>query len=100
MYPYYVAKPREVSDEQSYSLLHFSCGTESFKCVELMLRLGESPNQICNLKDKSTPLHFAVLAKNFVNTKLLINYKAAVNAKDSYGNTPYHFAVNCKTNIL
>jgi len=65
-----------------------------------MLRLGESPNQICNLKEKSTPLHFAVLAKNLVNIKLLLNYKAAANAKDSYGNTPYHFAVNCKLNIL
>jgi ankyrin repeat protein len=73
---------------------------ESFKCLQYMLSIGESPNQICNLEDKSTPLHFSVLAKNMLNTKIILGFKGAPNAKDSFGNTPYHYAVQCKMNIL
>lgn len=55
--------------------------------------MKESPNQICNYHDQATPLHFAVLAKNTNNMKMLMRYGASPNSKDSMGNTPMHMAV-------
>jgi ankyrin repeat protein len=51
---------------------------------------------ICNEQDRATPLHFAILANNYDNAKLLLKYHANPNAKDSSGNTPMHFAVAAK----
>lgn len=42
---------------------------------------------------QSTPLHFAVLANNYINAKLLLDNGALVNHKDIEGNTPLHLAV-------
>ena len=53
-------------------------------------------NQICNEQDRATPLHFAILANNYDNAKLLLKFLANPNAKDSLGNTPMHFAVAAK----
>jgi ankyrin repeat protein len=39
------------------------------------------------------PLHFAALANNLENIKILLRNKANVNAKDSLGNTAMHYAV-------
>jgi len=58
-----------------------------------MLENGEFANQICNEHDKATPLHFAILANNYDNVKLLLRYNANPNMKDSAGNTPMHFGV-------
>lgn len=41
-------------------------------------------------------MHFAVLSNNFSNARLLLKYKANVNAKDGRGNTPMHYAVSTK----
>ena len=38
---------------------------------------------ICNDKDQATPLHFAILANSYENTRLLLKYQANPNAKDS-----------------
>ena len=59
-----------------------------------MLTKGdEYPNQICNLNDKSTPLHFAVLSSQHQNSKILISNGANPNMQDASGNTPMHYAV-------
>lgn len=65
-----------------------------------MIAQGEKVHQICNVHDKATPLHFAVLSNNFAATKLLLRAGASPNAKDSTGNTPYHFAVSSKNRQL
>jgi ankyrin repeat protein len=44
----------------------------------------------------ATPLHFAALAKNYNNCKMLLKFNANPNMKDSIGNTPMHFAVQSK----
>lgn len=48
---------------------------------------------MCNAKDRSTPLHFSVLANNLENAKILLRNGANSNALDSMGNSPLHFAV-------
>ena len=44
---------------------------------------GENPNILSNEFDRATPLHFAVLANNIENTKLLLKKKANPNVRDS-----------------
>jgi ankyrin repeat protein len=94
------SKPRDSNEEEAFSLLHLAAGSDSQKCLEYLLQKGDPPNQVCNFHDKATPLHFAVLAANYVTAKLLLKYGAAVSATDSHGNTPYHFAVTSKSNQL
>lgn len=53
-------------------------------------------NQICNEQDRATPLHFAILANNYDNARLLLKHQANANARDSQGNIPMHFAVAAK----
>lgn len=64
-------------------MLHLAAGNNGHKCMRFLLEKGEFPNQICNEHDRATPLHFAVLANNYENTKLLLKYNGNPNAKDS-----------------
>ena len=48
---------------------------------------------MCNLKDKSTPLHFAIIQNKLDSAKLLLKFGANPNAKDAFGNSPLHLAV-------
>lgn len=43
--------------------------------------------------DRATPIHFAILATNVENVKILLKHNANPNAKDSMNNTPMHFAI-------
>jgi ankyrin repeat protein len=75
-------------------LLHLAAGSDGLKCLEFMLNKGqELPNSICNMTDRTTPLHFAVLGNKLENTKMLLRYGANVNSRDSMGNTALHLAV-------
>lgn len=74
-----------------------AAGNAGSKCLKYLLESnGEYVNQICNDHDRATPLHFAVLANNYDNARLLLKHSANANAKDSSGNTPMHFAVAAK----
>jgi ankyrin repeat protein len=76
---------------------HLAAGNTGSKCLKYLLESGgEFVNQICNEQDRATPLHFAILANNYDNAKLLLKFLANPNAKDSLGNTPMHFAVAAK----
>ena len=50
--------------------------------MKFFLDKGESPNILSNEFDRATPLHFAVLANNIENAKLLLKKKANPNLRD------------------
>ena len=50
--------------------------------MKFFLDKGESPNTLSNEFDRATPLHFAVLANNIENAKLLLKKKANPNLRD------------------
>jgi ankyrin repeat protein len=64
-------------------MLHLAAGNNGTLCLRFLLEKGEFPNQMCNEQDRATPLHFAVLANNYDNARLLLKYNANPNAKDS-----------------
>jgi ankyrin repeat protein len=99
VYPLFInhLAKRNLKEAGSFSLLHLAAGNTGSKCLKYLLELGgEFVNQICNEQDRATPLHFAILANNYDNAKLLLKFLANPNAKDSLGNTPMHFAVAAK----
>ncbi|CAI2374403.1 unnamed protein product [Moneuplotes crassus] len=100
VYDIYTSKKRDLTQKQSYSLMHLAAGTDAFKIVEFLASQGENINQICNYKDKATPLHFAMLSNNFSSGKILLKWGAKPNLQDNLGNTPYHFAVTSKNRQL
>src|SRR5262249_19641511 len=55
--------------------------------AELLLRAGASPNVFYD-QDGNTPLHWAVDPKRKAMVKLLLAYKANVNARNNSGRTP------------
>jgi ankyrin repeat protein len=59
----------------------------------LIEKCGENVNQVNNEHDKATALHFAVLAQNLDNVKLLLKHGANPSARDTIGNNAMHFAV-------
>jgi len=48
---------------------------------------------VCNIHEKASPLIFAILKQNYEGCKVLLDYGANPNAKDTGGNTPMHLAV-------
>jgi ankyrin repeat protein len=57
----------------------------------LVQKYNMSPNIEDNFN--ATPLHFAIIHKEFKNVELLIKLGANVNAQDFQGHTPLHLAV-------
>lgn len=96
VYSHYKQKSRDLQIEKSFSLLHLAAGSDAYKSIKFLVEQGEDVNQIWNVHDWATPLHFAVLSNNFNSAKILLTANANPNAKDSSGNTPYHFAVSSK----
>lgn len=95
IYPYVkdFQHKRNLKQEGTFGIVHLAASSGP-KCLEFLLeKAKEYPNQICNDKDKATPLHFAVLSENQDNLRVLVRNGANVNARDSAGNTPLHFAV-------
>ena len=88
---------RSFKEPGSFSILHLAAGSKEPKCLEfLMKQPGISPNLICNQHERSTPLHFAILANNLPAARILLRNGANPNAKDAFGNTPMHVAVTAE----
>ncbi|TNV78094.1 hypothetical protein FGO68_gene14558 [Halteria grandinella] len=84
---------RQMREPGQFPMIHIAAGAQGSKCLKYLIDKGEHVNQICNEHDKATPLHFAVLAQNIENVKLLLKNGANPNARDTIGNNSMHFAV-------
>jgi ankyrin repeat protein len=85
---------RETNKQAGFGLMHLAASQPESRCLRYLLEEErETPNEICNEIDQSSPLHFAVLAGDYHNVKVLLNNGAAPNNRDREGNTPMHLAV-------
>lgn len=82
-----------MSTTSCYSLLHLAASSGPKSLQYLLQTAKETPNQICNVIDRATPLHFCAIAGNLENARILLRYDANPNLKDASGNTPMHYAV-------
>jgi ankyrin repeat protein len=87
-------RKRNMDKEGSYGLLHLAA-TGSPKCLDLLLARKEMTiSEICNSRDRSSALHFAVMSDKPDNVRILLRHGANVNQADAYGNTPLHLAAS------
>ena len=71
------------------------CAAQSRSGYLSILVLVKKYNFLIDTKDgfEATPLHFAILNKQFKNVELFIKLGANINSQDHYGHTPLHLAV-------
>jgi ankyrin repeat protein len=84
------AKTEEHDDEGNTGFM-LACENGHYDSVKYLLSVGFSPNVYSKIK-KKTPLHFSISNGNVDISKLLIEYKANLNAVDEKQRTPLHYA--------
>ena len=80
VYKAYSQRKRDLGKAETFGLLHLAAGIEGSDCLEYLLREGEFINQICNVHDRATPLHFSMLTQNLPNANYLLKHGANPNA--------------------
>ncbi|XP_017884112.1 uncharacterized protein LOC108627401 isoform X2 [Ceratina calcarata] len=83
-------------DANDYQLLSYAVEKGFLKVVEALLKLGADVNQLYEsgkFNKRLTLLHIAAWTKQKEMARLLINYKADVNAKDGTDYVPMHYVV-------
>lgn len=80
------------------SCLHYAAQQYTGYLSMLAIREYDQKNDYkfdvnCRTGLKATPLHFAVICREFNNVELLIKLNADLNAQDSKGNTPLMLAI-------
>ncbi|WP_309709216.1 ankyrin repeat domain-containing protein [Armatimonas sp.] len=66
---------------------------ESAATVQLLLRLGVSPNQL-DAYDEQTPLHKAVMAEDLATCRVLLDAGVSPNIRSWFGSTPLHLMMH------
>lgn len=66
-------------------ILHLCAQLGAVKIARYLLENGAVASQICNLQEKSSPLHFAALYNQIGVGRLLLEHKGDKNAKDRVG---------------
>ncbi len=88
-------RPRSESDQAAFrASLHYAALANDVAEILARLAAGEDPN----VRDAAgfAPQHFAVQVGSFAAAEALLSHGAAVDAPNSFGNTPLHVAVyNC-----
>ena len=88
-----VSDPDQVDEETGKTLLHMQTNLPEDR-LGMIKWLIEHHNASVNPQDDEgrTPLHDAVLNRNFAATKKLIEYGALIDIKDDYNKTPIDIA--------
>lgn len=81
----------------SHSPLFWAIRNQHSDTVELLLRLGISPNGIANDVNKDSHLQFAVRINEVNAVRLLLNAKADLNYIDALGKTVFDYAEGNET---
>jgi|UniRef100_A0A6C0GZF5 ankyrin repeat protein len=88
----------DIIDNDGKTLLYYAIKFNYIKLVEKLLSINYIGFPIIDLKDKNKyyPIHHAILFNNQSILEILINNKADINIKDSFGNTPLFIAIKQK----
>jgi len=85
-----------LSNKYGTTALHFACRRGNLQLCERLIDTGVEINATDNQGTSATPLHLAMLSTGIQDStevvKLLINKGADVNAPDSEGERPIHYA--------
>ena len=77
--------------DSNYTALHFACLNSDYHAAQALIALGADVN--CGDSQKSTPLHLVCRQKGSCELcKLLLVHGTEVNARNSFGITPLHYA--------
>lgn len=82
----------EKQNEIGWTALLMSVSMNNFSCTSFLLKSGANVN-ICDNKDKLTPLIIAICIGDLKLCKLLIRYGANFNHYDANGNNTLYFAL-------
>lgn len=83
------------ANDKGYTALHFACRLGSVAIVRFLLQHGARTDVVTRTSN-STPLHYAAANGKTDAVRMLIDFKADVNAKDKWGTTPLADAVKEK----
>jgi len=94
-------KSIETLRQSGCAVMTLAASAGKLKVMEWLKSKGEYPNNFCiaknfygpNMNEMTTPLHIAVLAKEYGVVAWLCEQNIDVNAQTSMGNTAMHFAV-------
>ena len=81
-------------DKQGDTPLHLTCCSGSALAPEIAKALMKyaNPNVVNHMQE--TPLHKAIYCGHLALTKVLLEFKANVDAQEKFGKTPLHLAIH------
>ncbi|KND02395.1 uncharacterized protein SPPG_09064 [Spizellomyces punctatus DAOM BR117] len=78
-------------DRAGYTALHYAARQGHVDVCRVILESGGDPNAKTH-EIGATPLHKAILSRNFPTVDLLLSYDALADMADNDGRTPWHVA--------
>ncbi len=89
----------QLRDKDGQSPLHWATLGDKPKVVRLFLEQGADPN-VTSRHDHRTPLHLAAMYGLVESAEELLQLNANPNARDAWNQTPLHWAVLAKQNVV
>lgn len=86
--------------KNGFSALHHASINGFSGAVEHLIKSGANINQLTDSGEKDSPLHLAVINKNYETVKILIQRGAKTDIKNNEGETPYDLALSIGDSII